>query len=244
MINCTSMGSLLRLILAAVLLPAAGAPGSDHTQFDAILREVVRGERVDYQKIKSDHLPALRSYLAMLAEARPSDASRAEQLAFYINLYNATMIQAVIDRDPTKFKPSDNDFAVFKEKLVRAEGRTLSLNELENDVIRPRFNDPRVHAALVCAAVSCPPILNRAYRADDLDQVLTENVRRWLNDPKRNEIDEANRTLRLSRIFEWYAPDFGGAGKLADFVSLYLGRDVRGFAIEFKEYDWSLNAAG
>jgi hypothetical protein len=151
------------------------------------------------------------------------------------------MIKAVIDRDPARFKPSDNDFAVFQDKLVRTEGKTMSLNELENDVIRKQFNDPRIHAALVCAALSCPPILNRAYSEADLDQVLTENVQRWIKDPKRNQIDLKNRKLKLSKIFDWYKEDFGGAGKVGEFVSKFAGEDVSKFAVEFKDYDWTLN---
>jgi hypothetical protein len=196
---------------------------------------------VNYALIRDQYAAPLSAYLEMLAEAKPSTASRDEQLAYYINLYNATMIKAVVDRDPSRFKPSDNDFAVFKDKLVRTEGRTISLNDLENEVIRKQFNDPRIHAALNCAAVSCPPILNRAYRADDLDAVLTENVRQWLGDPNRNEVDSSGRVLRLSRIFDWYAVDFGGPSRVADFVAKYIGKDVRGYAVEFKEYDWTLN---
>jgi hypothetical protein len=178
----------------------------------------------------------------MTAEADPSTAPRDDQLAFYINVYNATMIQAVIDRNPATFKPSDNDFGVFKEKLVRLREGTFSLNGLENDIIRKRFNDPRIHAALVCAAVSCPPILPRAYSGSDLDATLDANVRRWLNDPKRNQIDRAGRKLRLSKIFDWYAADFGGKENVAAYVAKYVGEDVKGFAVEFLEYDWTLNS--
>lgn len=213
----------------------------DHSKFDTILKAAVKDERVDYPLIKAQYYSQLQAYLDMLAEAKPSAVPREDQLAYYINLYNATMIKVVIDRDPAKFKPSDNDYAVFKDKIVRTEGKTISLNELENDIVRKQYNDPRIHAALVCAALSCPPILNRAYRGDDLDAVLTENVKRWLSDPNRNEIDTAGRKLKLSKIFDWYNPDFGGPGKVAEFVAKYTGKDVGGYAVEFKEYDWTLN---
>jgi len=235
---------MIRTIVALICVHLCSSvvhADADHSKFDAILKGVVVNERVDYTKVKANHLDALDSYLAMLAEAKPSSASREEQLAYYINLYNATMIKAVLDRGPETFKPSDNDFAVFKEKLVRTEGKTISLNELENDIIRKQFNDPRIHAALVCAAVSCPPIIDRAYRGDDLDQVLTANMKRWINDPKRNEIDPAAKTLKLSKLFDWYNPDFGGPGKVAEFVQKYVDQNVAGFKVEFKEYDWTLN---
>ncbi|HRK31668.1 MAG TPA: DUF547 domain-containing protein [Tepidisphaeraceae bacterium] len=219
--------------------PAQAAP--DHSTFDGILQAVVRDERVDYEKVKSDHLPVLNAYLDHLARGKPAETTRDELLAFYINLYNATMIKAVVDRGGSAFRPSDNDFAVFKEPLVRIDGKLLSLNALENDVIRKEFSDPRIHAALVCAAVSCPPILSRAYRADDLDDVLTANTKRWLNDKNRNEIDRPSKTLKLSRIFDWYNIDFGGSEKLVEYVQQYVDEDVANFKVEFKEYDWTLN---
>lgn len=238
----TFVFSLCAAFAAFAALGASAAPAADHSLLDAILRDVVRDERVDYQKVAQAHRADLDRYLAMTAEANPSAAGRDEQLAFYINVYNATMFKAVIDRDPSKFKPSDDDFAVFKDKLVKLREGTFSLNELENDIIRKRFNDARIHAALVCAAVSCPPILPRAYTAADLGQTLDENVRRWLNDPKRNQIDRTAKKLKLSKIFDWYAADFGGKEKTAAWVAKTLGDpSLAGFAVEHLEYDWNLN---
>lgn len=125
---------------------------------------------------------------------------------------------------------------------MRVGGRVMSLNELEHDVIRPTFKDPRIHVALVCAARSCPQILPRAYRADDLAAVLEGNMRRFVNDPIRNPIDAANKKLRLSKIFDWYADDFGGKEKVAAYVDKYHPEDVADWPVEFVEYDWSLNA--
>lgn len=224
------------------VLSGTSAAGVDHSKFDAILKDVVANERVDYAKVKSDHADHLSQYLDALAEVDLARLSRDEQLAYYINLYNATMIQAVIDRDPSTFKPSDNDFAVFKEPLVRLQGRQVSLNDLENEIIRKEFADARIHAALNCAAVSCPPILSRAYRADDLDRVLDENVRRWLGDPGRNVIDRQSRKLRLSRIFDWYNADFGGPEGVAGWVANAIGDpSVAKYPVAFLEYDWTLN---
>lgn len=227
------------LLLARVASAETGP--LNHKPFDDILRDTVVAERVDYLKLQQKHAASLENYLNMLASKDLTQLPRDEQLAAYINLYNATMIKAVLDRDPKTFKPSGNDFSVFKERLVRLSGQTISLNDLENDIVRKQFKDPRIHAALVCGALSCPPILNRAYRADDLDQVLTDNVKRWLNDPARNAFDADNKKLKLSMIFNWYADDFGGKDKVADFVTKYGGRDATGFAVEFQEYDWSLN---
>jgi hypothetical protein len=131
----------------------ANATSIDHSVFDAILKDVVADERVDYAKVKSKHAPQLQQYLDSLAAVDVPALPRDEQLAYYINLYNATMLNAVTDRDPAAFKPSDNDFAVFKEPIVRLKGKTVSLNDLENEIIRKQFNDPRIHAELNCAAL-------------------------------------------------------------------------------------------
>jgi hypothetical protein len=236
---------MLRFVISLVIWFPLGSSvvlSADHSKLDEILKNCVAEERVDYARIKSQYLPQLNQYLEMTAEANPSAAGRDEQLAFYINVYNATMIKAVIDRDHAKFRPSDNDFAVFKEKLVKLREGEFSLNELENDIIRKRFNDPRIHAALVCAAVSCPPILARAYSERDLDQTLDDNVRRWLADPTRNQIDRANRKLKLSKIFDWYAEDFGGKEKVAAWVAGHLGDpSLSKWAVDYLEYDWTLN---
>jgi hypothetical protein len=194
--------------------------------------------------MRSDHADELRAYLDRMSRVEASVLSREAQLAYYINLYNATMIQAVIDRHQSgdDYSPAAGDFAVFKDKRVRLPDRKLSLNELEHDVIRKEFNDPRVHVALVCAARSCPPLLPRAYQAEDLDQVLDENMRRFVNDPARNPIDHENKQAKLSKIFEWYPEDFGGRDeKLIEYLNKYSEKDLTGYEVSFVEYSWELN---
>ena len=230
----------MTLALTLLLLLAA-----DDAAFDAILSHRVKNGLVDYASIKQHDRAKLDAYLDQLAAADATKLSRDERLAYYINLYNATMIRAVVDRlRDGVYTPAENDHAVFKEKLVRlAGGKTISLNDQEHEVIRKQFRDPRIHVALVCAARSCPPLLSRAYRAQDLDKVLDENMKRFVLDPSRNQIDHEKKELRLSKIFEWYADDFGGKDAVPGYVSRYAGQDVSGYRVTFLEYDWSLNAA-
>ncbi|MGD8376902.1 MAG: DUF547 domain-containing protein, partial [Acidobacteriota bacterium] len=167
---------------------------------------------------------------------------RDDRIAFYINLYNATMVQGVVDRWRPDYSPSEDDFAIFREPLVRLDGRTISLDELEKGILLPTFDEPRLHVALVCAAVSCPPLIPRAYLGEDLDAVLEANMTRFVNDPRRNRIEPEARRLRLSRIFDWYAGDFGGPAAVPGYVNRYFeGPDVRGFDVGFLEYSWKLN---
>jgi hypothetical protein len=233
---------LLTLLFA--FLCATPALAAEHDTFDAILHERVSGDGlVDYAAIKEHDAAKLNDYLGQLSRVDVKNLPRDSQLAHFINLYNATMIKAVIDRLRDDYSPAENDFAVFKEPLARmAGGKTISLNELEHEIIRKQFHDPRIHVALVCAARSCPPLLNRAYRPDDLDNVLDENMKRFVNDAARNQIDDEKRELRLSKIFEWYAADFGGKDAVPAYLARYAGKDVAGYRVSYLEYDWKLNA--
>ena len=230
-------------LLLLVCLISTTVRADVHDTFDAILRERVTDGLVDYAAVKQHDAAKLNAYLDEMAKADVATMPRDGQLAHYVNLYNATMIKAVIERLRDGYSPAEDDFAVFKEPLVRvAAGKVVSLNHLEHEIVRKQFKDPRVHVALVCAAKSCPPLLSRAYRAEDLDKVLDENMKRFVIDGARNQVDDQRKELRLSKIFEWYADDFGGKERVAAYVAKYLGRDVSGCRVSHLEYDWTLNA--
>ncbi len=236
-------------IMLFASIPVAAQTGSrqptavDHSALDGILRDNVHDERVDYRNIRRHHRSQLGDYLDRLAAVDVKALRRREQLAFYINLYNATVIRAVTERFKEGFSVAEDDFALFKKPLVRLKDRSVSLNELEHKIIRPTFKDPRVHAALVCGARSCPPLLARAYDAKDLDAVLENNMRRFVHDPKRNRFDGAEKALYLSKIFEWYADDFGGKATIAEYVAQFTKAPTSGMDIRFLEYEWDLNIA-
>ena len=119
----------------------------------------------------------------------------------------------------------------------------MSLNDLENKIIRTTFKDPRVHAALSSGARGGPQLLPRAYRAEDLNDTLEANMKRILTDPKQTTVDKANKKLVLPKFFEWYSQDFGGAENLPKYVAKYVegSPDLSGYSVEFREYDWALN---
>ena len=214
-----------------------------HDPFDAMLRSYVHAGAVDYAAWGARDLPRLDHYLARLSEVTADSLAPADRLAFWVNLYNATMIRAVCARWREGWRPDADSFAVFRAPLVRVRGGQTSLDFLEREVIRRQSMDPRIHVALVCAARSCPPLSSRAYRGPDLDKVLEGNMRQFVADTTRNRVDTAARTLRLSRLFDWYAADFGGAAAVPDYVGRKLGRDFKGWKVEFLEYDWRLNDA-
>src|SRR5690554_486827 len=234
---------LIALASAAILLPAvvARAQAVDHSEWSGILERHVHDDGVDYRAIGKQDAAALDAYLDRVARIDPAALERDERLALYLNLYNATMIDAVLDRYTDGYSVSNDNFAIFDLPLVRVGGRTITLHHLENEIIRPEFKDPRIHAALVCAARSCPPLRREAYTGQKLDQQLDDQMRKWLADPKLNQIPKGDGALRLSEIFKWYAEDFGGTEKIDDYIDAYHQADTAGRAVEFIPYDWTLN---
>ncbi|HEV2104215.1 MAG TPA: DUF547 domain-containing protein, partial [Candidatus Eisenbacteria bacterium] len=226
---------------AAAALPPALSAAEDG--WDALLRAHVHAGRVDYLTLRDRDGAALDSVLARFARVDAAALAPADRLAYWINLYNATMVAAVCARFRAGWTPAADSFDVFHAPLVHAGGTAMSLDELEHRRIRPQAHDPRVHVALNCAARSCPPLRDRAYRGDDLDSVLAANLKRFVDDPERNRVDRAARTLALSRVFDWYADDFGGAAAVPAYVGRVAGVDAAGWKVMFLDYDWRLNLA-
>lgn len=217
------------------------AQGVDHNLFDQVLKGNVRDERVDYQAIHKHHAATLDKYLDQIAAADFSKMSREEKLTTYINLYNATVIRTVIHRYHARYTVAENSFKVFDEKLVRLRSGKVSLNHLEHKIIRKQFDEPRIHVALVCAAESCPPLLEKAYRADSLDKTLEAKMKAFVNDSSRNTVDVRGRKLKLSQIFNWFAEDFGGKSNVPNYVDKYHEASTSRYSLSFREYSWKLN---
>ena len=222
----------------------------NHTQFDELLQaRVDAAGKVDYAGLKA-RPEELEAYLEMLAVTDPAALSYNEQLAFWINAYNALVIKAVVDRYPTtsvrKLKPFGGFFYRLKFQVA---GKPYTLNEIEHDVIRAEFVDARVHFALVCASVGCPALENRAFFANTLEERLEAATFNFVADAEKVRIERGERRVYLSKIFKWYASDFteGYAG-VADFLVDYLPPEDAEFLeteeVEFHylDYDWTLNA--
>lgn len=225
----------------------ASAPAPiDHGALDAVQRACVRDGGVDYLLLRRDHLVELERYLESLASldrARVEAQSDDERLTLYLNAYNAVVMHTVATRIRAGFSVAENDFAMFKEPLVEIAGERMSLDHLEHEVIRKQFAAPNVHAALVCASKSCPPIQDHAFSSFDVNATLDDQMRRFLKDETKNVVDGESGAVKLSPIFSWYAKDFGGESGVADHAAKYLGDEVKGGKVEFGEYDWSLNLA-
>jgi hypothetical protein len=254
---------LLSLVLAAQAStgpgPAqaapAGANGSIHAPFTALLRDHVRNDLVDYDAFAKAQ--EFQQYLSTLQAARLEPMSKDERLAFWINAYNAYTIQLI---NQYKERESIRNVNMFmgvlkgnragKVEIVRAAGRLLSLDDVLNKVIRAEFKEPRVHMALVAAAISSPPLRPEAYEGSKLGAQLDDQTRTFLRERQTaNRLDLGNSIIHLSPIFDWNRADFGKTdAALLRFVAPYFeGKGEKAafaasrLTIEFTEFDWSLN---
>lgn len=248
----TGLGlSVLAPVMARADTPAA---------LDALLGRYVRPNadgvnRVAYAAWKASAADrgALDALIAAAARETPSRMARADQFAFWVNLYNALTLQEVMRAYPVASIRDIKsrgvlDFAAligpWKTKLVTVEGRALSLDDIEHGILRPTFKDPRVHYAVNCASIGCPNLQPEAFRGDRLDAQLTAAARGFINHPRAVRAD-GNR-LRLSSIYDWFRGDFGNEAQLKQHLERFAEpalaetiRSARGIA--GYGYDWSLN---
>lgn len=253
------------MMLAVGRQPANGqaldshARRMDHSQFDKLLKAHVTNGLVDYDAFAASG--DFTSYLKALSLADPSRLERGEQLAFWINAYNAYTISLINHHQERASIRNINrsfgfvkGFGPWKEKIAVVGGRAYGLDEIEQDIIRARYHEPRAHFALVCAAMGCPPLRSEAYDGNRLDEQLDSQARAFLLDaPTKNRVDVGTRTFHVSPIlveFRDYIKDFGGSERS---VMLYVARyyppgeakrllEGGTLRVVRTEYDWALNS--
>ncbi|RUL87961.1 VTT domain-containing protein [Tautonia sociabilis] len=228
--------------------PKPSGPTFDHSTFDELLKAHVReGGWVDYRGLARD-IGQLDAYLARLARA-PFDAmGRDEKLALLINAYNAFTLRLILELypiDSIKSIPADKRWDAVR---WRVGTHTWSLNQIEHEQIRPKFREPRIHFALVCAAVGCPPLRREAYTAGRLEQQLEDQARYVHTHDRWFRLAPGGRTVWLTSLYKWYGGDFEQvAGSVLSFAARYradLARLIaagRAPAVRWLDYDWSLN---
>ncbi len=231
----------------------------DHSYagYARLLASYVQGARVDYAGLKSDRA-ALDSVVAMIADAELTDASTQQRLAFYINAYNILTLRSIVAAYPVK---SIKDIDGVWQKKWRVAGRELSLDQIENQILRVEFSEPRIHVAINCASISCPPLRGEPYRAERIEEQLTEASRGFATSNHYNQLLPTEGKARISMIFDWFGGDFveqfyqpGHAAKLSkeknaalSFLIKYssLTDSVESlpeeWEVSFIEYDWGLN---
>ena len=235
--------------------PNPDASGVDHAIWDYLLKSYVANGLVDYQGIQKDYL--FREYIRELGNANPDALkTQEEKLALACNAYNAFVINGVVThkiKDTVIPDPDTLCFFDLKEHIFA--GKTISLNELEHEMIRPTFKEPRIHVALVCAAKSCPSIRPEAYIGSRLDQQLQDQSIQFANNKTYVEYNKESGELLLSSILNWYGDDWNekypNGGYLRWIAELTKDEAIKSAcqdaitgkaSVKFKPYDWALNS--
>lgn len=230
----------------------------DHDDWDAFLVRYLRigadgVHRVAYGAVAPEDRALLENYVARLGGLPISRYSRPEQMAYWINLYNALVVRLVVDHYPIA---SIRDIGKgsgapgvgpWRRKLVEVEGTPLSLSDIAHRILRPIWRDPRVHYALACGAVSCPNLQPEPFYADQLDRQLSEAAMAYVNDRRCIRIEGDQ--LGLSSLYRWYREDFGPTDRdvinhLMAYAEPNLAMKLQGFdRISDDGFDWRLNDA-
>ena len=237
----------------------AGRGVADHSPFDALLDRRARDGadgvvRIDYDgwRRSSADRSALSGYIAALCGLDPLSLNRAEQFAYWANLYNAVTLDEVLEAWPVKsirdIRSSLLIAGPWKKNRVRVSGVDLSLDDIEHRILRKGWSDPRVHYAVNCASISCPNLPLRAWRGAGLSSALDAAARAYVNHSRAVAFKGA--ALTVSSIYKWYVADFGGSdpgiiAHLAAYASPPLAASLNKVdRIAADTYNWSINATG
>jgi hypothetical protein len=264
-----SAGTLARKLFgaAALVLGMISAPlaaqAADTATYDRLLTRYVIASPDGINRVRyaawatnADDVLALNAFVTSLERERPSAMARDERLAHWLNLYNSVTLQIIIENYPVRsirdIRSRTLDprglIGPWRTQRVTVEGRRLTLDQIENAILRREFNEPRIHYAINCASIGCPNLKRQAWRAETMDADLTAAARAYVNHPRGVSVDAQGR-VRASKIYQWFAGDFGGdaAGVLAHvrrYASPPLGaRLADATTISGYAYDWALNGA-
>ena len=258
-------------LFAFIALTSLSASAFDHDyrEWHALLAKHVKvaadgtSSRVDYRGMAADRarLNTWLKSVSAVSEAEYKQWPKAQRLAFLINAYNAWTVDLVLSKYPDlkSIKDLGSVFqSTWKMKFIPLFGQEMALDDIEHGLIRApgAFDEPRIHAAVVCASIGCPMLRAEAFTADKLDAQLEDGMRRFLADSSRNRFDPASGKLLVSKIFDWYGKDFEKghqgftslrvtfgryAGQLAKTPEMQEQIQRGNYKLEFLDYDWSLN---
>lgn len=227
--------------------------------YAAVLDAAVVEGNVNYAAITPQLEDQLNIYLNAVARFGPEQTPEQfptvdAELAYYLNAYNALMLKLWLDKGA---RDADRDDHVqwltwFTLPQWKVDGNSMNLHHLEQRLIRPRYEEPRIHAALVCGAVDCPPLRDEPYTSEKLEQQLSDQMNTWLTDPSNDGLQiRDDGKVYLSAIFGWYRDDFRATGGLDAMLSRYLPDEdprksqaldaAKNNRLNFMSYDWSIN---
>ena len=214
------------------------AEAFSHSVFNDLLQKHVSSQgNVNYKGFKTDRT-ALKNYITSLGENMPNDTwTKNDKLAYWINAYNAMTIDLIL-RNPSIKSIKDID-KPWDQRLWQLGNKWYNLNQIEHDILR-KMNEPRIHFAIVCASVSCPKLQNTAFTASELDNQLINATKEFLSDTSNNNLSK--NSVKLSKIFKWFAKDFKQNQSLIDFLNKYSEIEISQNASKsYMDYNWNLN---
>jgi Protein of unknown function, DUF547 len=246
--------------LSDLAKPSAGSKATvDHSSWDGLLKTYVSVgadglNRVDYRNFKANGHAALKAYVKQLETTKYRDLGRSELFAFWANLYNAKTIDIVLDHYPVQSIKDINlggslaalvTGGPWKAKTMKVGGTELSLDDVEHRILRPGFQDPRVHYAVNCASIGCPNLQVEAFTGNDLEAQLEQAAKDYVNHPRGIQVSDGK--VKASSIYSWFQEDFGGNERgvlnhVRKFAAPALKVQLRGKVdIADYDYDWRLN---
>ncbi len=227
----------------------------DHTAWDRFLEKYTHLDddgivRVAYELVTASDRALLNNYLGSLADTSISGYSRAEQFAYWINLYNAQTIALILEHYPVKsirdidISPGLISDGPWGKKIIEIEGEPVSLNDIEHRILRPIWRDPRIHYAVNCASIGCPNLQRVAYTAGNTEHLLNSSARAYINHPRGVRVNDG--VITASKIYSWFIGDFEKDGGVIAHLQRYADPDLQASLASIErikkyEYDWRLN---
>ena len=239
----------LPALLAIIAPQALAALKVDNHLYAELLSKHTRDGLVDYASFKTEH-PKLKEYIEYLAGINPDKLSRDDAFAYYINLYNAATIDLVLENYPgiDSIKDIGGFFGKpWKIEFITLKGKKVHLDHVEHEILRPTYKDPRIHFAVNCASLGCPPLHTEPFEGETLNATLDELTIQNMADPAHTRLEGDD--LYVSKVFDWFGEDWGGKEDKVAFVHKYSSRkqaaeiDQLGSSLNLKysEWDWTLN---
>ncbi len=237
------------LFVMCFVLSSGENPGL-HDAWAKLLQKYVKDGTVDYKGFSSDS-KVLDGYLEKLEKKDISSYSPGQKLAFWINAYNAFTVKLILNHYP--IKSIRNIHNPWGQRVWKAAGQTISLDQIEHKILRPEFKEPRIHFAVVCASIGCPDLQNFAFRGDKINEQLARVAREFFASSKHFYIKKDGNSviIYISKIFNWFGNDFGKSKEeRIAFMLTYLDQSTadkikKAKSVKFKylPYDWNLNAS-
>lgn len=232
---------ILIISILFIICPVFGQTVELSKQLDDFYSNYITNDNVAYSLIKEKGQQELNEIIGLIGQTKLDTKATNAGMAYLLNVYNILVINSIVENLPTESPQAIPGF--FSKNEHNLGGTKYTLDQIENELIRPIYKDPRVHFALVCGANGCPPISDKAYNGEVLDETLDSRVKQSVNDPDFIQISEDSSSVKVSEIFEWFKDDFQQKNEnILEFINSYRDEELpETIKISTYKYDWGLN---